>query len=39
VEDADLLRATYELNENASKILMGSKLRGKALDWYYSRAS
>ncbi|KYM95011.1 hypothetical protein ALC62_14354 [Cyphomyrmex costatus] len=34
----DLLRATYELDENASKILIGSKLRGKALDWYHSRA-
>ncbi|KYN22486.1 hypothetical protein ALC57_05110, partial [Trachymyrmex cornetzi] len=33
-----LLRATYELDENASKILIGSKLRGKALDWYHSRA-
>jgi len=34
----NLLRATYELDENISMILIGSKLRGKALDWYHSRA-
>lgn len=34
----NLLRATYELDENASKILVESKLRGKALEWYHSRA-
>jgi len=34
----NLLRTTYELNENAAKILVGSRLRGKALEWYHSRA-
>jgi len=34
----NLLRTTYELDENAAKILVGSKLRGKALDWYHSQA-
>lgn len=34
----NLLRATYELDENTSKILVGSKLKGKALEWYHSRA-
>lgn len=29
----NLLRDTYE---NAAKILVGSKLRGKAADWYFS---
>lgn len=27
----------YNLDENATKILVGSKLRGKAFDWYHSR--
>ncbi|KYN50111.1 hypothetical protein ALC62_00139 [Cyphomyrmex costatus] len=35
---ANLLCHTYELNENASKILIGSKLRGKAQRWYHSKA-
>jgi len=34
---AMLLRDTYELEENLLKILIGSKLRGKALSWYHSR--
>ncbi|XP_024889023.1 uncharacterized protein LOC112465625, partial [Temnothorax curvispinosus] len=34
----NLLRDTYELDENAAKILVGSKLRGKAADWYSSMA-
>jgi len=32
----NLLRDTYDLDENAAKILVGSKLRGKAADWYFS---
>ncbi|XP_070156230.1 uncharacterized protein [Polyergus mexicanus] len=32
----NLLRDTYELDENAAKVLVGSKLRGKAADWYFS---
>lgn len=34
----NLLCNMYELDDNASKILVGSKLRGKALAWYRSRA-
>lgn len=26
----------YELDENAAKVLVGSKLQGKAADWYFS---
>lgn len=32
----NLLKDTYELGENAAKVLVGSKLRGKATEWYYS---
>ncbi|KYN10221.1 hypothetical protein ALC57_17652 [Trachymyrmex cornetzi] len=31
-----MVRSTYELDENATKILTSSKLRGKAQEWYYS---
>lgn len=34
--EVNLLRDTYELDENAAKVLVGSKLRGKAADWYHS---
>lgn len=34
----NLVCEMYELDVNAAKILVGSKLRGKALDWYRSRA-
>jgi hypothetical protein len=34
----NLLRNTYELDENSSKILVGSRLKGKAREWYYSLA-
>lgn len=34
----NLLCQLYELDDNAAKILVGSKLRGKALEWYRSRA-
>lgn len=33
----NLLYEMYELDGNAAKILVGSKLQGKALDWYRSR--
>jgi len=32
----NLLRQTYDLDENASRILIGSKLRGRANEWYSS---
>lgn len=31
------MKAPYELDENAVKILIGSKLKDKALEWYRSR--
>lgn len=34
----NLLRTTYELDSHAAKILVGSKLEGKAFDWYHFRA-
>lgn len=34
----NLIRNTYELDENATKILISSKLRGKAQEWYHSLA-
>lgn len=33
-----LIRNTYDLDENASRILVSSKLKGKALSWYHSKA-
>lgn len=32
-----LLKNTYGLDDNATKILIGSKLKGKAFHWYHSR--
>ena len=32
-----LLRNTYELDDNSTRILMGSRLKGKALNWFYSK--
>ncbi|XP_076652416.1 uncharacterized protein LOC143358826 [Halictus rubicundus] len=32
-----LLAATYDLYEEASKLLVGRKLRGKTLEWFHSR--
>lgn len=34
----NLLRQTYDLDENASKVLVGSKLRDRTADWYFSLA-
>ncbi|XP_024872293.1 uncharacterized protein LOC112454896, partial [Temnothorax curvispinosus] len=33
-----LLKNTYELDENSAKILVRSRLKGKAQKWYYSLA-
>lgn len=33
-----LLKATYTLDDKAVRILIGSRLRGRALDWLYSKA-
>lgn len=35
----NLLENTYELDENSAKILVGSKLKRKAQEWYYSLAN
>lgn len=33
----ELLRDTYRLDENATRILIGSRLKGRALTWFYSK--
>lgn len=33
-----LLRNTYNLNDNSMRILIGAKLKGRALWWFHSRA-
>lgn len=33
----DLLRNTYDLDENTARILIGSRLKGKALTWFHSK--
>lgn len=33
----ELLRETYWLGENATRILIGSRLKGRALSWFYSK--
>lgn len=32
------LREVYDLNDNLTKILMSTKLRGRALDWFHSKS-
>lgn len=33
---AEILHATYQLNEDATKILLSSRLKGKAQEWFHS---
>lgn len=33
---AEILRMTYQLNENAMKILLSSHLKGRAQEWFHS---
>jgi len=33
---AEILRTTYRLNEDAMKILLSSHLKGKAQEWFHS---
>lgn len=33
-----LLKATYALDDRTTRVLIGSRLRGKALDWLHSKA-
>lgn len=35
----NLLKNTYQLDENAARILVGSRLKGKAQEWYHSLAN
>ncbi|RLU23258.1 hypothetical protein DMN91_003461 [Ooceraea biroi] len=32
-----LLKSTYELDDKHTRVLIGSRLKGKALDWLYSK--
>lgn len=34
---AKFLRAAYQLDDNLTKILIGTKLRGRASDWFHSK--
>ena len=33
----DLVHETYELDDNALKLLISSKLKGRALSWFHSK--
>ncbi|XP_029169579.1 uncharacterized protein LOC114939432 [Nylanderia fulva] len=37
-QQLQLLKTTYNLNKNATRILISSRLKGRALSWFYSRA-
>ncbi|XP_025265893.1 uncharacterized protein LOC112638423 [Camponotus floridanus] len=37
-QQLELLRRTYQLDDNSTRVLIGSRLRGRALSWFYSRA-
>lgn len=37
-QQLQLLRRTYNLDENATQILVSSRLKGRALSWFYSKA-
>lgn len=32
-----LLTHTYQLDENSARVLIGSRLKGRALSWFYSK--
>jgi len=34
----ELLRNVYQLDDNATKVLISSRLKGRALTWFYSKA-
>ncbi|XP_076660318.1 uncharacterized protein LOC143363643 [Halictus rubicundus] len=34
----EILSTTYELDENATRLLLGQKLKGRALNWFHSRS-
>ncbi|KMQ82539.1 hypothetical protein RF55_22597 [Lasius niger] len=37
-QQLELLRRTYRLDDKSTKVLISSRLRGRALSWFYSRA-
>lgn len=36
-QQVNLLRASYKLNDSAVRVLISSKLKGKALSWFHSK--
>lgn len=36
-QQVELLRNSYSLEDSATRVLISSKLKGKALDWFHSR--
>lgn len=36
-QQVELIRSSYNLNDSVTRILISSKLKGKALDWFHSR--
>ncbi|CAK9796365.1 Retrotransposon-derived protein PEG10 [Anthophora quadrimaculata] len=37
-QQVELLRTTYQLNENALRVLISSKLKGRAASWFHSKS-
>lgn len=37
-QQLELLRRTYQLDDNSTRVLISSRLKGRALLWFYSRA-
>ena len=37
-QQIELLRVSYKLDENASRVLVSSKLKGRAANWFHSKA-
>ena len=37
-QQVGLLRTSYQLDENASRVLISSKLKGRAASWFHSKA-
>ncbi|XP_043282371.1 uncharacterized protein [Venturia canescens] len=37
VKQLQLLKNSYDLDDHSSRILVGSRLKGKALDWFHSK--
>lgn len=37
-QQINLLRATYHLDNNATRVLISSRLRGRAVNWFHSKS-